>query len=576
MLSLVFILFYRDNIKFVKFGFSDIFKETTIIILLGSAWWFLIYFTQYFSFTHTLSPLVGDDIFFSKVSESLNNFGKESNFGPNLHFLHKDFAPNLYHYFDLWFNAFIIKCFDLLTILSGYLIVNIVFLVIASMGIVGVMELFTSTKISPIDYFWSILLLSFKGVLLTYVLTDIDTFYQNIFDIPKVAITYILIIAYLILQRLKLLNSAWFVLLIMALAFTPISPTIIASLSILLLIRFIKTKFSLNIFTSFKFISLMIVILFLGLFYGLINKGTSEIQTAIFFSKEFSMVKYLKTFINIIGKTTLQIGILYLPFFVLLLPYIFKNFRNIKLPTIDFFTSNLALILSCFISLILWGIFSTVIFASVEFFVYISIPVINIFFIVLIVQVIRERKYKKYSLIPLSIIGIFCVYFFFMNTKDLRANDMNVEYSKAYLTEVNSMVKDKIQNSYGGSVMSPKDYSPDKVHGQLSLVYTMGNYLKYMKNDFNTVSISPDSSSYFKAIILLVSPFNVFIKDQIKNNTFKNTAQSQIDFINKYNIQYIVTSKSVELDSVFNGIIERQITDSISHEHFILLKTINK
>jgi len=575
ILSIIFLLYNFSIIKIPNLKLANLFSEAFIVVLLGTFWWAIIYFSQIFSISHNISPIIGDHIYYSKISESLNTFMKESNLDSNLYFLPKNTPLNLYHYFELWLNAFVINYFDVLTILSNYLIINVSFLAITSLGIIGIIESFSSSRISLVDYMWSFVLLGLKGIILTFVLSEIDSFYYNLFDMPKLSIIYILIIAYISLIGNKFYQASWFALLLLAIVYTPIAPVIIASLSICLLIEFIKNKFNKATWISFQFISLLCVVLYIGLFYGVINKGTSDIQMATFSSKVFNIRNYLKTFVDIIGKTTLQTGILYITFIVLLVPFLIRKKSNVKLLLYNFINTNFQLILIIITSLVLWAVVGNFIVASVEFFSSISIPIISIIFMVLVLKVVKKYNYKKYSLIPLSIIAILCVYFFIINAKEVRAADSCNIYSREYLSKINDLVKRKIINPYGGSILSPIDYEPNRSAGQYTLVYTNGLYLKYMKNNFNTISISPDSSSYYKAAILASSPINLFIREQIKNHIFKNTTQSQIDFIRKYNIQYLITSPHVQLDSVFDSLIDTQITDSISHDHFILLKPFN-
>ena len=47
--------------------------------------------------------------------------------------------------------------------------------------------------------------------------------------------------------------------------------------------------------------------------------------------------------------------------------------------------------------------------------------------------------------------------------------------------------------------------------------------------------------------------------------------QSQLDFIDKYHIQYVIADQGVELSSLLQKRVRKEIADPVSGERFILL-----
>lgn len=71
---------------------------------------------------------------------------------------------------------------------------------------------------------------------------------------------------------------------------------------------------------------------------------------------------------------------------------------------------------------------------------------------------------------------------------------------------------------------------------------------------------------------MLSSPFFQYVEKQKQKGIFKNIAQSRLDFIDEFKINYLICTNEVKLDSTLVKKIKQEIKDEKTGERFILLK----
>jgi hypothetical protein len=151
-------------------------------------------------------------------------------------------------------------------------------------------------------------------------------------------------------------------------------------------------------------------------------------------------------------------------------------------------------------------------------------------------------------------------------------------YSDAYLTQVKRLLESHPQlNPVGSCILGPKDM--DYFYAYSPLHYTLGFYLPYMSNNVFVYSMSEYNTVFPKDPQLLkhaqqataTGIFYKFVEQQKKDNAFVSVAQSQLDFIDKYKIGYVIISPNAPKNALLEQRFRQVITDPNTGERFALL-----
>ena len=67
------------------------------------------------------------------------------------------------------------------------------------------------------------------------------------------------------------------------------------------------------------------------------------------------------------------------------------------------------------------------------------------------------------------------------------------------------------------------------------------------------------------------APFYCFVKKQKRRNNFKDVASSQLNFINRFDLKFIIVRKGAKVPFYLNEKIKEIIVDSLSGDRFVLL-----
>lgn len=318
-----------------------------------------------------IEPVYNDYVFYAKLSKYLLETGIE-NVEFDYIFLQDNLEP--YHYVDIWINSILVyvtrqNAVELM-ILSSYTIG----LAGIWLGMLALLETWFGanlySKIAALllifatGIFWG-------GIIKIPFLQSTDVFARHGMNYSKLfPIYWIILLTILLYRESKTFRSKSIVTALLALPIINISsaPGVFFVLCLFFLIELFKTSF-----LKWEIaIKATVIVLFIGLFY---KTGQSDAGGSWSFDyKEYIAFSYIKTFINVIAGTSIQMVLLYLPI-VLILPlsvkhYGFKTVRDILLATMGVF----------FAFIIPWAVFHRNA-NSVQLFSNTFIPFITCFFI---------------------------------------------------------------------------------------------------------------------------------------------------------------------------------------------------
>ena len=552
----------------------------------------LVYFIFYlweaiFLFKAGSFPFVlphNDFIFSSNVSASLiktgyENFFMEGNlYNPAYHFM----IP--YHYFEIWVNSFIVFFTGANNLLTLMLCVFPIFYFAAWMGIVSLFEHFVK------DVNWKEYLLSFLLLFLGGLIVELkqSEFFYNLHALAplpmelatkKYAAFYVFIVAGLLLIiNKKIVPCA---LIILSLSFVSITafPAIFAGTILFILLNsFLKLMDKRTAVRLFFY--LVIISAFIGLVYFYFNKSPFGLvftnQNTSITSKLLS-AQYLKTFFHVVAGSATETALLYLPFLVLGLLVLkrtgLKKWSKEYKIGLLLFTAITASAL--FIWALLWEMSNAAGFYAS------SLCYLNILLIFLFIFYYKEN-YPDFSPAKRLLLTGFivliacrlCLAFYYNWDKKVQQEAL---YSDQYVNEIANETGIKNLNPYGVSLMDYNKYN--NLFSKNTFFIRLGQYLKLVSNLSLTTNINiitaplPQDTLLQKQEeeLIQLSVFHQFVEDQKKNNRFVSLDQSQLDFIDKYHIQYVIADQGVELSSLLQKRVRKEIADPVSGERFILL-----
>lgn len=158
----------------------------------------------------------------------------------------------------------------------------------------------------------------------------------------------------------------------------------------------------------------------------------------------------------------------------------------------------------------------------------------------------------------------------------LFSHHTNPEYSAAYLQKIQKLAKGATLSSMGGVLKASEDYSSS--FSKITYAYTGAYYLLYFEGEISCLSLSDynipiDPKNERNNLVNRNSGyFFQYVENQKALGTFDSIEQSQIDFIQKHKINFLVCSKNVTISPQLTLLIKEKIIDSLSGEQFYLLK----
>lgn len=199
-----------------------------------------------------------------------------------------------------------------------------------------------------------------------------------------------------------------------------------------------------------------------------------------------------------------------------------------------------------------------------QFFTSIGLPLLTIMMFLLLVF-----SFEILNIYFKILIFIYIIFVIFISPKSFTNTNI---YSHDYLMKTKSVFIHL--NPKGVYMMTKSDYIININHCN-PLNGVMDEHLCIWNRDANTLPISvfdipKDSKNVYRNTVKL-SSFYKFVEKQKLNYQFKSIEISQIDFIDYYNIDYLITTKDVIINSLLKSRIKTIIVDENTKERFILL-----
>lgn len=570
--------FKRPNLKLFSNQISKYYKHL-FCFFLGAI---LVYVWKYyyvFGYGGKFPMVINlDDFCHTTRAMYFNYSGIETT---NLNYIQLPDGVEPFHYFEAWIIAFCQNFTGL-----GYWIVEqlIVYPIINGIIIVGVWSVVEnySTKIKY--YILSCLVVILSGFFIEP-LREIPffeytgQFSNNSIDEHwglKLSIVYVIILGFINLYLSGKNKYALLLLLFLPIFSITLAPSIFCATSIIIII---------NYFTKYKWIGpdikffyilmpILICIMILG-FYKIFEPSVIQIEMPSGVGEvlnEFNTIGKIKTKFIISIEKIIQALILYSPYVLIALITLFKFKKSSIYESYKgLINASLILIIIVLISLPFWSVFHFI-FGSSEFFYYPTVPILNILslLVLIIALMIFEKQFFHKILLSFCLISfLFYSYRSYYNYSLHMGKNGSTKYSFEYLVEVSNELKE-IENKIGGKIESEEDlifsdsfdvigfYLMGLLNEPYSLVsLSRTDQIKYQNENYKTLSYS--------------SPYYIFLCDQKNNNEFLSYDQSQIDFIKKNSIQFLIVSGRVGISEYLIEISDTIIIDKRTNEKFVRL-----
>jgi len=303
------------------------------------------------------------------------------------------------------------------------------------------------------------------------------------------------------------------------------------------------------------------------LFYFHINKGSEDVLGGglVFFS-EIKEIFYYFT-----RRYLFRVILYFFPFTLAILIFrkkILQVLSEHNLHTYVFFISFLILfsmILSSSIDHMEAYSFSNVIITSS----------ISVTLFVLLIAILNKNK-SVLGKIWISILLFSSVYYCGISLIYNKWNNRNFgkSFDLEYLTKLKPIIL-SIQNPIGGQILN-EEYFISSPWGNNHHISRNTSYTDFYKEGMIQISLStPEELSKipFPEIhgSISLSPFFRYVQSQKLKNEFNSMEQSQIAFIKKYNIEYVIVQEGGKISNLLESKIARKIEDENSKQIFLLI-----
>ena len=507
-----------------------------------------------------------DSVFSSKVAKYIAEVGSE-NYAFDYIFQSIK-SPSPYHYFDIWYASGIANITQLNYFHSLQLLVHPTAFLAIGYGLFATIEKLSNSvsllqKIALLtivlfcgiywDFFNNIPLLQHSGFV----------YVRSLMNLQKNFIAYLFIIAALNLYLNKKIYLSVLVLLSLTLSQISTLPTLMLSLSIFFGAAFIIKKEKKYLC---YFVPIFTIAVFIMLFYT-IGKTTDSATAhsdnlSIPYIKSLVSFEFILKVIKISIGEIIQIGAVYFLNIILLI-YLFVKYKTtlrVKLIRHQFLILFLFLII--FISLAIAVTSIYIMMDAMQFFSNISIPLINITILLFYVFIMKYISTPEKAILILLI----AMTIFYAPKKYNPAG-----YSSDFLNSTYKLFENS--NPIGVCIISEDEYRtrhdctyPEFGILEYHLCIWNKNAHVIQLTVFDIPKVDNDYPNKVKT-----STFYRYVEKQKLKHKFVSITQSQLDFIDEYNIDYLVTSKGVQLNSLLAKRVKEKVIDSETGEIFATL-----
>ena len=519
---------------------------------------------------------------YSNISEALSITGQENTFGLKNIILKDYHGVTPYHYFEIWFANAIGNLFGTFNIVSLMAIVYPLLYWVSYLGFCAMWETFS--QVERTQKVMSFLFIGLGGLCLEayssipYIgggsfitINPIETFSR------KYIIYYLFVIASWLFFHYKKNTTAIISILCLPIIFIGSLPAVLSGVII-----FIILAFSLKKITNKEAIRMLLYIFLvsisIGLFYVLNSKPSISLDNfeAIFSIETWGNIKTYKTLTNIYILTTVQYVFYFLPFIILISIFykrLFKGFFNLKSKTILFFF----IVVMYFSSLSSWA-FLHLLGNANQFFSNGVAIILNVWIIGLLINIYFKLERKRQWVYLLAIIFII-----FPNIIYSLKHNFREQYeSDQYLNEITKLIDHvNSDNVLGGIYFSKEetDQLTERMNKALH-IFPLAHYTNYANKTVDVQNLSVfdipplknklNESRFSRNVEM--EPFYRFVQKQKTQSQFLNIEKSQLDFINQFNLKFLIFRKDVKIPKMINEMAQQIILDSKSGDQFVLLK----
>lgn len=508
-----------------------------------------------------------DFFFYARVAEYLNQYGIENHLS-HLFQIGYSIQPRMYHYFDIW-NLALLQRFSLQNMMDTYLFTFVPLCV--SIIFVGFIAIFNNIC----KYKWWNWIFIFSAVYGLCLLPFLDLgFTRNIVISPKVFPAYFTITLSVLLLLKRHYNLFILVLCSLAVMSIPHAP---AALSILILMSVVFYYIGERKLVIPSIVWPVITAVLIFAFYIIFSR--SDISGEIIpiqVDQSKSILRVLKSMVRAAifsSKLSELPAGLFAIFLVVIL-----NFKYMKKMLMNH--KDLMLTMSYLLMFVITSFGCVALVPlSTDQFVQISRNTINPLYslITIIVLAILFKKIRSQSKVNfLSIISIVIISaqisygMYFSMAYYTQRNEKDLAYvSKDFIDNLSISLQN--QNLCGGYIYSETTLLEDQYLNHPNL-FQLGVFINYVDNArwLTPLHILPEDHKFFE--INQTSPLNLFIAGKKESGEFVSNQQSQLDFINKYQIGYIVIDRGVVVPDLLKERIEKIIVDPTSLMRVIILK----
>ena len=563
-------LFQRNNLQ----------KELLVVLLfvIVTA---ILYSYRFYSLSYNGASILNipntDFSFYARISYFIVDTGIETA-TPTLVYPELN-TVDPYHYFDLWFNGGIsyftggdnLQILFLVSYTIGISLVWLGFCSIAEslnkLSFLNVLFAALGTFFIPLPSFFSEGINDFMNKFLILTHAPAEYIDYGLWNMTKLYPVYLILIGSMLalIKKEKIMAIAIF--LTLPIIYSTICIPTMLTVSIYILVDYVFISKDKRLFL-YSIACLFTITLFFLLFYY--SYLIDPLGNGINPFKRFGVEPFYKSIlrpVKVFFDTTLQLLILILPFLIFLILELHHRIGARTIPTKIFNAiknsegAQMAFVLY-FSALATWSVLYDFGDAN-QFFAGSAIPLINILCFVVVIYL--SKWYLKIIAFVLSI------HFVNYTTGGIFEQRLN---SETYMNEIADVIKSK--GRICGYLLSKQDYQEGYGY---NIVEVLGDYITLFRPDIYFVNLSlselPLSAKKMASdsmqFELARHDFHKFIFKQQKSNQYSSITQSRIDFIDEFNLDYLVISSRVKLDSLLEARVNRRITDAYSGHVFLLL-----
>ena len=512
-----------------------------------------------------LSTQENDFFIYAQRAKSLGTYSQENYFAilNGLDEAYQGLTP--YHYLELWLSSFFSWVLGANHVFSLGLMVKASFYFITGLGFLALLEKWGYRRK------WEIIALAiafffFSGIYLKISFLSLPEFNLSSLTYRTKMMVYYPFYLGFILNFLDQEKKRAFLLLAMLMVATVVSiPAILGATVLLSLWGEHKKNRSYRASLIIILLSTATVLAFYALspspqLSASMGVERQELLAYLRFSHLFKSLGAF--FLHILGL----IPIFLLPFCLIFLAYKHSSDQGLK----EVLLFSLMIMLSGAAAYALLGDFEN----SIQLFFNPVIVCLNMTAVLALIYLWKDRASRAWMYVILG--ASFLNQLVILGPK-LFSHHTKSHYSQAYLQEIKVLAQKGELSDFGGVLKAEEDYFSD--FSKITYAYTGAYYLQYFAGEIDCISLSDHqiainpNNQRNNLVNRNSGIFYQYVLKQKSEGSFQSIPQSQLSFLQKHKINFLVLSKNVTLDPALNLRIKRKIRDASSGEKFLLIDT---